>query len=256
MSLNDVQANFSPEIGYVRRTNARRYRAELQFNPRPKFIKSVRNLQIKPFELSYYQNSLTNELESVNYEWRPMGIMFKSGEFLELNVQHNFDRLTESFELLDTIVIPVGDYLDNRMEVQFRTYSSRRVSARISASAGDFYTGKRKSIRTGMSMNLNKHWNLSGSWSKNFLTLEQGDAIATEISGRVSYAYSPKLNSGLFGQWNSEEKEVLLNFRFNWIPKIGSDFFFIVNQALSTADNTLTIEGTTVMAKFVWRFAI
>ncbi len=80
--------------------------------------------------------------------------------------------------------------------------------------------------------------------------------MATEISGRVSYAYSPKLNSGLFGQWNSEDEEVLLNFRFNWIPKIGSDFYFIVNQQLSTADQKLKLEGTTVMAKFVWRFAI
>lgn len=256
LSLNDIQANFNPEVGYIRRTNARRYRAELQFNPRPKFLSFVRNLEIKPIEISYYVNSTTNELESINYEWRPLGIRFKSGEFVEFNIQHNFDRLTESFEILDTITIPVGDYWDNRMELQFRSYSGRAISARVNLSSGDFYTGTRKSIYGGLTWNVNKHWNLTGSWSRNFLSLLQGDAIATEISGRVSYAYSPKLNSGIFGQWNSEEKEVLLNFRFNWIPKIGSDFFLIVNQTLSTADNKLTIEGTTVMAKFVWRFAI
>lgn len=256
LSLNDIQANFNPEVGYIRRTNARRYRAELQFNPRPKFLSFVRNLEIKPIEISYYVNSTTNELESINYEWRPLGIRFKSGEFVEFNIQHNFDRLTESFEILDTITIPVGDYWDNRMELQFRSYSGRAISARVNLSSGDFYTGTRKSIYGGLTWNVNKHWNLTGSWSRNFLSLLQGDAIATEINGRVSYAYSPKLNSGIFGQWNSEEKEVLLNFRFNWIPKIGSDFFLIVNQTLSTADNKLTIEGTTVMAKFVWRFAI
>nr|MDA3905637.1 DUF5916 domain-containing protein [Bacteroidales bacterium] len=233
LGLNDVQANFNPEMGYIRRTNARRYRAEVQFNPRPKFLGFARNLQIKPVEVSYYLNSTTNELESINYEWRPMGIMFKSGEFIEFNVQHNFDRLTESFEILDTISIPVGDYWDNRMEVQFRTYSGRAISARINASSGEFYTGTRKSIYGGLTWNASKHWNLSGSWSRNYLYLSQGDATATEINARVSYAYSPKLNSGIFGQWNSEEEEVLLNFRFNWIPKIGSDFFLIVNQELS-----------------------
>ena len=123
-------------------------------------------------------------------------------------------------------------------------------------SVGDFYTGKRESIGGSIALNVNKHWNFSSGWSQNYLHLSGEDATATELNGRVSYAYSPKLNSGLFGQWNSEEEEVLLNFRFNWIPKIGSDFFFIVNQALSTADDKLTVEGTTVMAKFVWRFAI
>ncbi|MCD6090208.1 MAG: carbohydrate binding family 9 domain-containing protein [Bacteroidales bacterium] len=256
MGINDVQANFNPEMGYIRRTDARRYRTELQFNPRPKFLGFARNLELKPIDISYYVNSTTNKLESINYEWRPLGIMFKSGEFVEFNVQHNFDRLTESFDILDTINIPVGDYWDNRMELQFRTYTGRTISARINASSGEFYTGTRKSIYGGLTWNANKHWNITGSWSRNYLSLAQGDAIATEISARVAYAYSPKLNSGIFGQWNSEEEEVLFNFRFNWIPKIGSDFFLIVNQALSTANDKLTVEGTTVMAKFVWRFAI
>ncbi|RLD37785.1 MAG: hypothetical protein DRI74_05785 [Bacteroidetes bacterium] len=256
LSINDVQANFNPEIGYIRRNNARRYSTELQFNPRPKFIGFARNLELKPIDISYYVNSATNELESINYEWRPLGIMFKSGEFVEFNVQHNFDRLTESFDILDTINIPVGDYLDNRLEVQFRSYSARKISGRLSASVGDFYTGKRESIRGSIALNINKHWNFASGWSQNYLHLAGEDATATELSGRISYAYSPKLNSGIFGQWNSEEEEVLLNFRFNWIPKIGADFFFIVNQSLSTADDKLTLEGTTVMTKFVWRFAI
>jgi len=256
LNMNDVQAKFNPEIGYIRRSNARRFSAELQFNPRPKFLGFARNLEIKPIEIDYYVNSATNKLESINYEWRPLGIRFKSGEFIEFNVQHNFDRLSESFAILDTIQIPVGDYWDHLIEVQFNTYTGRKLYASLEASKGGFYTGTRTRVEADLTWNASKHWNFSGYWSKNYLYLPQGDAVATEISGRVSYAYSPKLNSGLFGQWNSEDEEVLLNFRFNWIPKIGSDFYFIVNQQLSTADQKLKLEGTTVMAKFVWRFAI
>ncbi|MBN2237032.1 MAG: carbohydrate binding family 9 domain-containing protein [Bacteroidales bacterium] len=256
LSMNDVQAKFNPEMGYIRRNNAKRFSAELQFNPRPKFLPFARNLEIKPIEIDYYFNSATNHLESINYEWRPLGIRFKSGEFIELNVQHNFDRLTESFDVLDTILIPVGDYWDNRMEVQFNTYSGRKVYASVEASSGEFYTGRRNQLETSLYWNANKHWNLSANWAKNYLYMPQGDAIATEISARVSYAYNPKLNGGLFGQWNSEDEQVLLNFRFNWIPKIGSDFYFIVNQELSTANNKIALLNTTVMAKFVWRFAI
>jgi hypothetical protein len=256
LGINDVQANFNPEMGYIRRTNARQYRAELQFNPRPKFLRFVRNLEIKPVEISYYVNSATNKAESMNYEWRPLGIRFKSGEFIEFNVQHNFDRLTGSFDILDTIIIPAGDYWDNRMEVQFNTYSGRKLSASLDFSSGEFYTGSRNEIDVNLIWNINKHWNLTGGMEKNYLHLPQGNAVATEFSGRINYAYNPKLNCGLFGQWNSEDEEILLNFRFNWIPKIGSDLYLIVNQELSTANNTLSLEATAVMAKFVWRFAI
>jgi hypothetical protein len=69
------------------------------------------------------------------------------------------------------------------------------------------------------------------------------------------YAYNPKLNSSLFGQYNNEDEEVLLNFRINWIPKIGSDFYFVVNQLIDTSDGIRFAE-TTILAKLIWRFAL
>jgi hypothetical protein len=60
----------------------------------------------------------------------------------------------------------------------------------------------------------------------------------------------------LFGQWNSEDDEVLLNFRVNWIPKIGSDFYFVVNQVIETGDDTIRFTEITILAKLIWRFAL
>ena len=87
-----VSKNFNPDIGFLRRKDYRLYFTELQFNPRPSFLPMIRNLEIKPFEFEYYFTDRTNELESMEYEFRPLGFSLKSGDKFEFNIQRFFDR--------------------------------------------------------------------------------------------------------------------------------------------------------------------
>ena len=232
------------------------YYTELQFNPRPKWLPFFRNLILKPIDINYYVNSETNELETIYYEWRPFGFVTKSGEFFEYNVQHIFDKLDKPFEIQDEIVIPEGEYWNNRMEVQFSTFRGRKFSLSGSYSWGGFYTGKRTEFETSAVFNINKHWSFYTDWARNYVILPEGNFITDEIGSRVQYAYNPKLNTSLFGQWNTEGEDILLNFRINWIPKIGTDFYFVINQSISTINNEISVERTTIIGKLIWRFAI
>ncbi len=254
-AITGNQENYNPEMGFVRRHNNRMYYTELQFNPRPKFLPFFRNLILKPLDINYYVNDKTNELESIFYELRPFGFVTRSGEVCEINYQWLYDKLYEPFVLFDTVVIPVGVYEDSRGEVQFETFRGRRVSGEIFLNWGSFYTGKRTRLGIEGNLNINKHWNLSAEWNKNFLTFDDASLTTDEIGGRVIYAYNPKLNSSVFGQWNNEDDEILMNFRINWIPKIGSDFYFVVNQLVDTSTG-IKFTDTTVLAKLIWRFAL
>lgn len=93
-------------------------------------------------------------------------------------------------------------------------------------------------------------------WNYNNLDLPGGVLKVHEIGGRIDYALNPHLNSSLFAQWNNESEEILLNYRINWIPKIGSYFYFVVNQNISTHDNQIKLTRTTILGKLIWRFAI
>ena len=256
LAVVGIQQNFNPEMGFVRRSNYRMYYTELQFNPRPKFWPFFRNLNLKPLDINYYVNEETNKLESIFYELRPFGFVTKSGEVSEFNVQWLFDKLDEPFELLDTVIIPVGEYWDQRWEVQFETFQGRKLSGEFFINWGDFYTGRRTRLSTAANYNVNKHWNLSAEWSRNYLYFDILDFITDEVGGRVIYAYNPKLNTSLYGQWNNEDDEILFNFRINWIPKIGSDFYFVVNQVVDTKGNGFRFTRTTILAKLIWRFAM
>ena len=256
LAVVGIQENFNPEMGFLRRHNYRMYYTELQFNPRPGFLPFFRNLNLKPLDINYYVNDKTNQLESIFYELRPFGFVTRSGEVSEFNVQWLFDKLDEPFELLDTIEIPVGEYWDQRWEVQFETFQGRRLSGDIFLNWGSFYTGNRTRLSTSGNLNINRHWNLSAEWSRNYLDFDELDFVTDEVGGRVIYAYNPKLNTSLFGQWNNEDNEILLNYRINWIPKIGSDFYFVINQVIETGNNTWKLTQTTIVAKLIWRFAL
>lgn len=256
LAVVGIQQNFNPEMGFLRRNNYRMYYTELQFNPRPKFMPFFRNLNLKPIDINYYVDEKTNQLESIFYELRPFGFVTKSGEVTEFNVQWLFDRLDEPFVLLDTLVIPEGEYWDTRGEAQLETFRGRKLSGEFFVNWGQFYTGKRIRLSVAGNLNLNKHWNLSAEWDRNYLNFDQLNFITDEVGGRIIYAYNPKLNTSLFGQWNNEDDEMLLNFRINWIPKIGSDFYFVVNQLIETGNNTIKFTEITILAKLIWRFAL
>ncbi len=256
MAVMEVQGQFNPEIGFLRRSNFRMYYTEFQYNTRPKWLPFFRNLIFKPIDVKYYVNSETNKLETIYYEWRPLGFMTKSGEFFEFNVQHVFDKLDEPFEIQDEVVIPEGEYWNNRLEVQGSTFRGRKIAMEASYGWGGFYTGRRAELETSVIFNINKHWNFYTNWARNYVYLPEGNFITDEIGSRIQYAYNPKLNTSLFGQWNTEGEDILLNFRVNWIPKIGTDFYFVINQSISTLNNEISVERTTILGKLIWRFAI
>lgn len=256
LSVMRVQNEYNPEMGYLRRENYKLLSTELQFNPRPKFISWIQQAEIKPIELNYYLTDDTDQLETVSIEVRPLGLYTKSGEFIEFNLIRIFDRLDEPFEIVEDIEINKGKYWYDRYEVQVETFSGRKIAGECQVTWGDFYTGERTELECYIEWNLNEHLNIGADWQRNIINLAEGDFITDETGGKIEYSFNTKMNTSLFGQWNNEDNEIVLNYRFNWLPKIGSDFYFVINQVLSTDNNILTIIKTTILTKFIWRFAI
>lgn len=255
LGFTSVQSGFNPEMGYARRNNYQMFNTELQFNPRFKKLPFFRNLIFKPIDLKYYINEKTKEIESIDYEWRPIGFVTKSGESFEFNVQHIFDKPTKDFELIDDIYIPAGEYWNNRVEVQFETFRGRKIVGEINTNIGEFYTGDRQELELSTSFNFNKHLNVSLDWQRNYIQISQQSFITDELGGRVDYAFNPKLETSVFAQWNNEDDNLLVNYRMNWIPKIGSYFYFVVNQEFDT-NHGIKLKRTTILGKLIWRFVL
>ena len=253
LSVTSIPDDFNPEIGYVRRRDYILYSTELQFNPRPN-ISWIRRTEIKPADINYYVTKSTGEVESIQMEWRPLGISFTSGDFVEFNIQRFFDRVDESFPLVDTVYVPAGKYWDTRYELQYHTFSGRKLFSFGSISTGDFYTGSRFKLFAFLGVSINKHFRFAVTWDHNDISFPDAIFSTNEFGGRFTYSFNPKLLTSVFGQWNSKDEEIILNYRVNWIPKIGSYFYFVINQTISTSNNKFSLKNTTVLSKLIWFF--
>jgi hypothetical protein len=251
-----AQDGFNPEIGFRQRGNYNMYYSTLEFKPRPKWIPWVRQLSFKPMDVIYYLSDNTKIVENAQYVIRPLGIRTKSGEWFEFNIQRDFDNMPYDFNIFDNIIIPKGEYWYNHYELQFDTYESRKFYLGTYLNWGDFYNGKRTKTYIDAKWYPNKHFNITADWTRNDIQLPQGNFITHEFGSRVEYAFTPKLNNSIYGQWNNLSEEILLNYRINWIPKVGSDFYFVINQRIKTKGNTIEFGDFTLLAKFIWRLSI
>ena len=251
-----AEESFNPETGFLRRTNYQMYNADLRIKPRPKFLPWIQKLEFKPFDFNYYVNDETHQLQSLWTEFRPLGFTTKSGESFEANFQRRAENLTEDFEIHDDVTIPSGEYWFSRYELQLETFEGRPVYGFLFVQWGDFYTGERTEWSIGSTFQINSNISIRSDFTQNYITLPQGTFTVNEFGGRINLAISPDLFGSIFGQWNNDDEEVLLNFRVNWIPTPGTNFFFVVNQSFNTESAGWHSTNTTVLTKLIWRFVL
>ena len=256
MAWERSQKDFNPEVGFLRRENYQLLYTELQFNPRPKFLPFMRQVVFKPLDIDYFFDDQTGQLISFGSEFRPLGFSTKSGEFFEFNIQRNAENLTAPFEIHDGVIIPKGEYWFTRYEIQLHTFSGRPLFGFGEINWGEFYKGHRMRIEFFLVYRLSKYLSLSASANRNDINLPEGAFTTEEYNGRLEYAFNPNLFGSFFGQWNSDDREILFNFRLNWIPKPGADLYFVINQSFDTLSSRWKSTNTTILSKLVWRFEI
>jgi len=256
MAVASMQKNFNPALGYIRRTNYNSYTWALRMTPRWFGNLGVKRMQFKPWGFTIYKTHTTGELESVSNETRPLGAVFKSGDRFEINFIQNFDRLDHNFDVTDNISIPVGKYWMYKYEFQFETYKSRKVWAFLLYNFGDFYTGRIKTFESQFGINFSKHLNFNAGYTWNTVNLPEGNFKTNEVTTYVNYAFTTKLNLSLFGQYNSLDQVMIYNIRLHFIPKVGSDFYFVYNleydEPLKQIDY-LKPDVSSAIAKFIYR---
>jgi len=248
--------DFDPRVGFVRRRGYQRWNSELAILPRPRFVPFVQQLEFKPFEVSWYRDDDTGDLQSFYLEVVPLSFTLRSGEELEFNLQRRADVPQEPFELFEGAEIPPGEYWNTRWALDLSTYSARPLSGSLEMSGGEFYLGTRLETSLDGRWRASKHVTFSANWDHNRIALEGERFRVDELAARIDYAFTPKLFGAIAGQWNSEDDEFIVNFRLNWIPEPGSDLFLVINQLADSEDGWWNPRRTTVLSKLVWRIAL
>ena len=257
MSIASMRTNYNPELGYVRRTDYDSYSWYFRLAPRVFTQYGVKRLKLKPWGFTLYNTHSTGEMESFSNETRPFGVYLKSGEKFEFNLIQHYDRIDHPFELTDNIIIPIGKYWMYQYEFQFETYQARRIWTALLYNWGGFYTGRKTTLEAELGINFSKHLNLNGVYTANWLEMPEGNIKTNEVAMYLNYAFTTKLNLSLFSQYNDLDEVMIYNFRVHWIPKVGSDLYFVYNVGYDEPIKQIDFlkpQTTDAAVKLVYRF--
>jgi hypothetical protein len=131
------------------------------------------------------------------------------------------------------------------------TSRSRNFFAEFDFGEGTYYSGRRRNISSELTYMFSKHLSISSDFTINRIEISGSKFYTREFGMRLRYDFSTMTYSSIFAQWNNEMKEININYRFMWQPKIGSNFYIVINHLLSTEQKIRT-KDFTILTKFVW----
>ena len=240
-----VGENYEPEMGFVERTGIKQYETDLYVEPRPD-LPYIKKLHFKPFEVNFFTD-MSGEMVSHELEFVPFGITTTSEDNFTVTIRNEFENIVEEFNIFDEEIIDVGEYDWWGYELSLRTNTGRPLSLDIEYESGDFYNGEKNTFDTGLNYNFSKHFSLKTEVEYNDITLEGRNFATREYSLRFNTNISTRLNARTYVQWNNDDKLANVNFRIHYIPKIGSDVFFVYSHIMDGYRDYRTTYNTAIM---------
>ena len=227
----EIQENFSPALGFAPRTNVRQQRVGGQYRPRPENFLGVRQMS---HQVSYTRFTQLNTgiEESSNWFIVPFNWLFESGDRLRFDMNVNYERLFEPFEIYEPtgIVLPPGEYHTWRYQGQFQSATKRRWEADIAWEFGEYWSGRANVIETTLRYKLPPRLVVSFGTNQTFAHLAEGNFVARVLTGQVNFSASPFLTFSNLIQFDNESRNLSWQSRTRWIIKPGNDFFIVFNQ--------------------------
>ena len=220
---------FDPSLGFVPRKAIKEYKGFITWLPRPDWtwLRWMRNELFMTLV-----TDLDNQWESYRIFTAPLNWRFESGDRVELNWVPEGERLSESFEISDGVVIPAGDYHWTRYRVELALASKRTVGGQLSWWFGDFYDGTLDQYQARVQLKPSATFTMDLSGTRNVAELPQGSFVQELIGTRFNVNVSPDLQVSAFVQYDNESDEVGSNMRLRWTFDPLGELFLVYNHNL------------------------
>jgi hypothetical protein len=227
----DVQDNFNDEVGFVQRRGVKATKAYFSPTPRPGRA-GIRMLE--PMAVLSYVTDQQNRMVARTQHFMN-GFYMQDGSFINVIYQRNLDVLDVPFRIQPTVVIPVGTYKFDELDLTYNTNPAKRIYERFTWQPMEFYDGTRQTITGAVGMRASSHLSTELQFSRNDVDLPWGAFIVNLTILRIDYALTPRATIRSLTQYNSSTHEVTNSVRFNFIYRPGSDLYVVYNDLQQTA---------------------
>ncbi len=250
--LFDVEEDFNPAMGFVRRRDMHRYEGTLRKGLR------LNRAWARKLDFSGELTYLTNQAGILETRQWVMGAQdeLDSGDVIRLSLEGNFERLDEDFVInpVDGVIIPPGDYSFNRWLLSYQTFEGRAAEVMAQLEGGDFFGGERTALTLSGTWRASPHLRMSGDYEFNDISLPQ-DTFDTHLwRARISVPFNARTTADAFLQWNSLTKEFDTQLRFRLIYGRDSNLFLVYTSQRQDLAGLPTESDWAIQLKTTFRF--
>ena len=230
LDVRTVEANFNPAVGFVTRNAYRRYVPFLNFGPRPRSNRTVRQYNFAV--IGDIQTTLDNQQITRNFSIQPFQVELAANDRFAVQLLPRSERLDLPFTINIApgrrVTLPRGSSYDFlRYQVNWRTSNRRPVAFEGRYEAGDFYSGSREEFVSNVTFRL-----LPGVFV--YTAAEFNSIALPEASFKTRlYRVVPELQFTPFLTWvNNVQYDTVSGVagwqsRFRWIVRPGNDIYVV-----------------------------
>ena len=126
--------------------------------------------------------------------------------------------------------MPAGRYAFREGSLSYQSDASRALSGQLRLGGGGYFQGDRRSIGGAIVWRVDAHLGVELGADHNVIDLE-GDPFTVDVySARLDYAFSTRLLSGAWVQYNDATDELVTNVRVNFLHAPLSDLFLVYSE--------------------------
>ena len=249
-----IGEGFRDDLGYYRRTAARKYLFDIGLRPRPQWARRHGIREMHPHIVWNFYENLAGQ--SIAYNMHTGYTFFMSnGAFFELSWNPNRQVIATPFEISHEVSpIPAGRYDWNEYQFYGSTDPSRAVSGSLRAITGGLWSGRQKTINLSVTVRPNYRFRAIGGVVRTAADLDQPAGrhfTATLYTMRANYSFTTNMFLDALGQYDPDRHLLNANVRFNLIHHPLSDLFVVFNeQRISVPGDPYVAPGRSVIVKF------
>ncbi len=189
-----------------------------------------------------YRWKLLTQLTETKFANVKVGLSWKKGSLLDIiPAEYKEDRLYESWQINENILIPAGYYHMYNASVNYEYDESKSYTGKLFFRYGDFYGGKIYTVEPVMDYIINRFFRIALRYEYNqiifpikFSTKENATYKSNLISLNLTLTQSSKFSIKVLAQFDDASDSFSGNLRFRYNPREGTDLFIVYNTALNT----------------------
>jgi len=160
----------------------------------------------------------------------------KSGYSGHFNAAQNREDLLEPLLFPDATEVAVDDYTFYDLYGRLSMPEGGLWYSEITLRAGQFYDGRRASLELETSRSLSRHFELGGTYLRDWADFpDRGAGFTTHIARlKVLAMASAAVSLSAFVQYSSAADRVISNLRLRYNPREGTDLYLVYDESLNT----------------------